>query len=200
MSKKNSKITVVKNTNVINQQYSNLGSALMGALEPVIKVLDQFASETSDHGHELPSRKDSSLRILVGSIARVVHQQLHGYKTNTGSGFDGIIAGYDKALNNLSSMINRANVDPDTVEEDLLSDPNYLRTMTYVQGLESKIGAFEEMLQHITDVYTCITGEKWTPEIPKKQKLSTDQIKALLNATEEHRQRMLDKSHGAAVA
>lgn len=134
---------------------SDVGIALQHAIEPVIKALDQFVDGVS--GHELPSRKDLTLRIFLSNLCYNVHTQING----TPGKFSGIKNSYDKAQQAWSSLVDRYADRP----EDLQADPNCNKFFQWMEETGAKMDVLLSLLDQFKDVYASATGEKWEPRV-----------------------------------
>ncbi len=143
----------------INIQVSTVGSALLHHLDPVIAKLDEFAPNES--GHELPSRKDGMLRILVGNFCRDVYQQIYGVNTENYK-FDGVKTNWDRAQNAVAQLVRRYQNAP----EDMEADPNCAKFMAWYETSQAKYDALNGLLNDLTDVYRSVTGTDWEYKAP----------------------------------
>lgn len=183
-----------------NVVVSSLDIALMAVLEPVIKVLDQHhyddrgneaANSMLAAGHDLPSRKDGLLRILLNNFCRDVYQQIYGVNTENYK-FAGVKDNWDRAQNAVAQLVNRYSNNP----EDMDADPNCAKFYSWYEQSNAKFEMLTSMLTDLKSCYNSITGEEWEYKAPGST--TTKTTISASDAAKKLRERMAQKTSAAA--
>lgn len=181
----------------------SLEMSLMGILEPVIQTLDKHyyddagrPNELHGMGHELPSRKDGMLRVLVNNFCRDIYQQIHGVKTETYN-FSGIKDNFDRAANAIAALELKYQHEPDLMD----GDPNIARTMDWYESSEVKLSALQTLLDEVASVYKNITGDDWVYTPPgSRQQTKRDPKEAAQALRERLAARLANKQAASSAA
>jgi hypothetical protein len=134
-------------------------ASLMAVLNPVITMIDAHSDNAA--GHELRSRQDGMLRVLIGNFCRDVYQQIHGVKTDKYN-FGGIKDSFDKAQNALAQLVSRYANNP----EDMDADPNCAKFYTWYEETSAKMEALQTLLDSFQTVYKDVVGKDWEYNTP----------------------------------
>lgn len=164
---------------VINSAY--LTSALT-ALEPLLNALDMDVGEgDQDTGHERPSQKDVGIRIVLGGICQVLHNQLYGdYTTSTGSKVPNVFRRFMDSEEHVGSKEFQ-----ERVENGTMSTADMKAVDWYAKN-EARFNWLCEMDNVYKEIYQRATGETWKPyerkttttEVSDKRKAILANIKA----------------------
>jgi hypothetical protein len=168
-----------KKSTVRHITISTVGAALLAVVEPIIAILNAGAPE--EMGHELPSRKDPLLRILLNNFCRDVYQQIHGVDTPNYK-FAGVKDNWDRAQNAVAQLVSRYSNNP----EDMDADPNCVKFDGWYQSSSAKMEALTSLLVELQDTYKTVTGEDWKYQAPgtgiKKVQVSSSDAAAKLRS------------------
>jgi hypothetical protein len=159
--------------------HSPLAGAILNLVEPIQAALD--ADFPTEMGHELPSRQDRGLQILISNFCRDVYQQIHGApQTNNYRGFPGVKDSLDRAEASLTRLVDQYSNDPDGLE----SDPNTVKFHAFVRVAQARYEALTEMLTAYSDAYFQLFGTQWQYLAPgsAKPKATTQEALAAVRA------------------
>lgn len=163
----NAKVTQLKHQ--LKNKVTPFHSSLLNVIEPVINQLDKYSltseGEDAGTGHELPSRKDGMLRILISNFCRDVYQQIHGVNTDNYK-FSGVKDNWDRAQTALAQLVTRYANSP----EDMEMDPNCSKFMIWYETASAKMEMLNELLDSLETVYYSVTGDKWEYKAPGQAK------------------------------
>ena len=136
--------------------HSQLATAILNLIEPITAALD--ADFPIEMGHELPSKQDRGLQILIANLCRDVHQQIHGApQTGTYRGFPGVKDSLDRAEASLTRLVDSYAAQPEGLE----TDPNVIKLHSFVRVTMIRYEALTEMLTAYKDVYFQLFGSEW---------------------------------------
>lgn len=154
-----------------NRFVSSLGESLLSVLEPLQKALDDNAflvggeGESGDTGHELPSTKDISLRIVIGRMCQMMHDQTCG-TINTG-GARAIMNARDRARQSDDDLAaHQKRYTGEDGEPDfamMAGDPRTYKLQYWCGVNNERYTAYQEILDQLKMVYKTITRENWVP-------------------------------------
>jgi hypothetical protein len=168
--------------------HSQLATAILNLIEPVTAALDADHYEISGQlsavgqmGHELPSKQDRGLQILVANFCRDVYQQIHGApQTGTYRGFPGVKDSLDRAEASLTRLVDSYASQPEGLE----TDPNTVKLHSFVRVTQIRYEALTEMLTAYKDVYFQLFGTEWQYLAPGtgKPRATTQEAMAAVRA------------------
>jgi hypothetical protein len=170
--------------------HSQLATAILNLIEPITAALD--ADFPIEMGHELPSRQDRGLQILIANLCRDVHQQIHGApQTGTYRGFPGVKDSLDRAEASLTRLVDSYAAQPEGLE----TDPNAVKLHSFVRVTMIRYEALTEMLTAYKDVYFQLFGSEWQYLAPGtgKPRATTQEAMAAVRA-------IIDKKKQPATA
>jgi hypothetical protein len=159
--------------------HSQLATAILNLIEPITAALD--ADFPIEMGHELPSRQDRGLQILIANLCRDVHQQIHGApQTGTYRGFPGVKDSLDRAEASLTRLVDSYAAQPEGLE----TDPNAVKLHSFVRVTMIRYEALTEMLTAYKDVYFQLFGSEWQYMTPGtgKPRATTQEAMAAVRA------------------
>lgn len=160
-------------------------AAALAAIEPLINALDMDVGEDDqDTGHELPSQKDIGIRIVLGGICQVIHNQLFGnYTTSTGSKVPNVYQRFMDSEEHIGSKEFQ-----ERSEDGNLSSAD-MKALDWYAKNEARFNWLTEMHNVYCELYEQTTGEKWKPyeRKPVESKLN-DKRKALLSRIKAERE------------
>jgi hypothetical protein len=159
--------------------HSQLATAILNLIEPIQAALD--ADFPVEMGHELPSKQDRGLQILISNFCRDVYQQIHGApQTSNYRGFPGVKDSLDRAEASLARLVDQYANDPDGLE----SDPNTVKFHSFVRVTQARYEALSEMLTAHKDVYYQLFGVEWQYLAPgsAKPRATVEEAKAAVRA------------------
>lgn len=152
-----------------------LDDALLVSLKPLIAVLDEHAS--TDAGHELPSRSDKTLSIMLSNLCRDTYQQIYGMPaTKTFAGFGGVKDSWDRAQAAIVQLVQNYGNNP----QDMEADPNFSKFATWEAQAQKKFEVLSSILDAFKSVYRTVTGQDWQYVAPgTSQRTAVDKDAAL---------------------
>lgn len=154
--------------------HSQLATAVLNILEPVIAVLDK--DHAPEMGHEPPSRQDRGLQILISNLCRDCYQQIYGApKTDNYQGFPGIKDAFDRAEAALARHVDAYRGNPEGME----SDPNTVKLLRFYETTEARLSALRDMLTSFQDAYMQMFGVEWKYQAPGTVKAKTSPAEAV---------------------
>jgi hypothetical protein len=161
---------------------STLYTALVTAIEPLVNALDMDVGEgDQDTGHERPSQKDVGIRIVIGGICQVLHNQLFGdYTTSTGSKVPNIYRRFMDSEEHVGSKEFQ-----ERVENGTMSTAD-MKALDWYAKNEARFNWLTELDNVFKQQYQDVTGETWKPyerkaatsEVSDKRKAILANIKA----------------------
>lgn len=160
-------------------------AAALAAIEPLTNALDMDVGEgDQDTGHELPSQKDIGIRIVLGGICQVIHNQLYGdYTTSTGSKVPNVYRRFMDSEEQVGSKEFQ-----ERAENGVLSNAD-MKALDWYAKNEARFNWLSEMDNVYKEMYQQATGETWKPyeRKPVESKLD-DKRKALLSRIKAERE------------
>lgn len=149
---------------------TNYFTAAMTAVEPLINALNSNVGEgDQDTGHELPSQRDVGIRIVVGGICQVLHNQLFGqFETSSGSKIQNV---FQRFMDSEERTGSREFLE--RVENGVLTRQD-LSALDWYAKNEARFNWLTEMHNVYTEMYENITGEKWKPYERKETEKATN--------------------------
>ena len=147
-----------------SKQHSILYTALATLTKPLTDALDCMSgTEEADSGQSRPSQRDMSLRIVIGSIAQNVHNQLYGE----------IISGNGQKLPNVKDRLDESEMRVadigDRLRDDMLTNAD-MRAIEWFRVNEARYAMYHEILSVAQTLYSEITGEQWKPYVRDEAK------------------------------
>lgn len=152
-------------------------AAALASIEPLTNALDMDVGEgDQDTGHDLPSQKDVGIRIVIGGICQVLHNQLFGdYTTSTGSKVPNVYRRFMDSEEHVGSKEFQERVENGTMSN---SD---MKALDWYAKNEARFNWLTEMHNVYCELYEQTTGEKWKPyERKQPESKLDDKRKALL--------------------
>lgn len=148
---------------------SNYFVSALTAIEPLMNALNMDVGEgDQDTGHELPSQKDIGIRIVIGGICQVLHNQLFGdMQTSTGSKIPNVYRRFKDSEEHVGSKEFQERMKDGTMSN---SD---LKALDWFGKNEARFDWLSEMHNTYTELFERVTGEKWKPY---ERKAATNEI------------------------
>lgn len=150
---------------------SSLSESTLSVLEPLTKALDDNAflvgneGDSGDTGHDLPSTKDISLRIVLGRICQMLHDQTCG-TINTGGARQILNAKdrmYQSDMDLAAHQKRYAGEDGEPDFTMMAGDPRTYKLQYWCGVNNERYTAYQEMLDQFKLVYKTVTRENWVP-------------------------------------
>jgi len=146
---------------------------------PIVNVLDGDEFNT-DAGHERPSTKDASLRVVISMMIQNLHNQTVG--VINGGAIDNTFKRVTKSEADLAELFEKHRDSTGNVDRDGLSmDRRFQSTMRWYEINQERHNAYTEACDGLKTLYRNITGEDWKP-MERKAPTETTNTQPVSNA------------------
>lgn len=148
-----------------------ISESILSVLEPLTKALDDNAflvggeGESGDTGHELPSTKDISIRIVLGRMCQMLYDQTCG-TINTGGARQILNAKdrmYQSDMDLAAHQKRYAGEDGEPDFTMMAGDPRTYKLQYWCEVNNTRFHAYQELLDQFKLVYKAVTREDWVP-------------------------------------
>ena len=139
--------------------------------QPLVAALDGDEFNT-DAGHERPSTKDASLRVVISMMIQNLHNQTVG--VINGGAIDNTFKRVTKSEADLAELFEKHRDSTGNVDRDGLNmDRRFQSAMRWYEINEQRHNVYTDACNELKTVYRNITGEDWKPMERKPQTETT---------------------------